>query len=82
MNVSVVLHASAVFPEEGSSGIHWIEDWVGPTVGLNNMEKRIICPLPEIEPRLSMEQPSAIPTEQTLLKNGNNEMQSSECFLY
>jgi hypothetical protein len=29
-----------------------------------------------------MEQPSAIPTEQTLLKNGNNEMQSSECFLY
>jgi hypothetical protein len=36
---------------------------MGPTVGLNALKKRKICPLLGVKPQLSIPEPLAIPTE-------------------
>jgi hypothetical protein len=39
-------------PEEGTTGVHWIGCWMGPTAGLDNVEKRKFFTLsgPELRP--------------------------------
>jgi hypothetical protein len=53
MKVSDQLHASAALPPgEIAAGTHWIGGWVGPTAGLDAMEKRKkSCCLPGTELR-------------------------------
>jgi hypothetical protein len=36
---------------ERAPGIHWIEGWVGPGTGLDDVEKRKILPIPGLELR-------------------------------
>jgi hypothetical protein len=36
-------------PIERASGTHWIGGWVGPRTGLDDVERRKILPLPELE---------------------------------
>jgi hypothetical protein len=37
---------------ERTSGTHWIGDWLGPRVGLDDAEKRKFLPLPRVELRV------------------------------
>jgi hypothetical protein len=39
-------------PEERDPGTNWIEGWVGPRAGMDNMEKRKFLTLPVLELRL------------------------------
>jgi hypothetical protein len=36
-------------PRERAPNTHWIQGWVGPTASLDDVEKRKILPLPELE---------------------------------
>jgi hypothetical protein len=36
-------------PGERALGTHWIGGWVGPRIGLDNVERRTILPLPGLE---------------------------------
>jgi hypothetical protein len=38
-------------PGERAPGIYWIGDWMGPRFGLDNVEKRKLLSLPELELR-------------------------------
>jgi hypothetical protein len=54
MKVSGQLHAPAALrPEEIVLGTHWIGGWVGPTAGLDTVEKRMSCTFPGIKTRPS-----------------------------
>jgi hypothetical protein len=47
------LHAPAAFPRgEKAPGTHWIGDWVDPTAGLDDVEKRKLLTLPRLELRI------------------------------
>jgi hypothetical protein len=37
-------------PEDGAAGTHWIGGWVGPSAGLDAVEKRKILPCRESNP--------------------------------
>jgi hypothetical protein len=39
-------------PEVRAPGTHWIESWVGPRTGLDDVEKRKFLPPPDLELRL------------------------------
>jgi hypothetical protein len=38
-------------PRVTAHGTHWIGGWMGPRAGLDDVEKRIILPLPGLELR-------------------------------
>jgi hypothetical protein len=42
-------HPSRFTPGERVCGTHWIEGWVGPRSGLDDMEKREVLLLPGLE---------------------------------
>jgi hypothetical protein len=44
-------HPGCFTPGEIAHGTHWIWGWVGPRTGLDDMEKRKILALPELEIR-------------------------------
>jgi hypothetical protein len=46
-----VSRPSRFTPGERAPGTHWIEGWVDPRVGLDDMEKRQFLTLPRLEPR-------------------------------
>jgi hypothetical protein len=46
-------HPGRISPWERLPGAHWIEDWVGPSAGLYDMEERKTFPLLGIEHRPS-----------------------------
>jgi hypothetical protein len=43
-------HPNHFTPAERDPDIHWIEGWVGPRTGLDNIKRRNILPLPGFEP--------------------------------
>jgi hypothetical protein len=45
-------------PGEITPGTNWIGDWVGPTAGLDAVEKRKPLPLPGLKPQPSSPYPS------------------------
>jgi hypothetical protein len=49
--VSGQLHASGAFPLGKSPCAHWIGGWVGPNVGLDEVEERTFLNLPGLELR-------------------------------
>jgi hypothetical protein len=54
MQMNGQLYTPAALPlGKEPAGIHWIGGWVGPTAGLDTVEKREILPLPGIELRFS-----------------------------
>jgi hypothetical protein len=52
-------HPGHITPGERATGTHWIEGWVGPRAGLNDVERRKILPLPGLELRPAAVQPVA-----------------------
>jgi hypothetical protein len=40
---------SRCIPEERAPGTHWIEGWVGPRAGLDDMEKKKFLTLPGLK---------------------------------
>jgi hypothetical protein len=44
-------------PSERDPGTRWIGGWVGPSAGLDDVEKRKFLTLPELEPRPLVVQP-------------------------
>jgi hypothetical protein len=64
MEESGQLHVPSVVTRGESPGTYCIGGWVGSIAGLDALKKRkILFPLPEIEPRPSIQQPVAIPSE-------------------
>jgi hypothetical protein len=58
------LHAPAALPPgKEPTGTHWIESWMDPRTGLDDVERRKILPLPglEIQPVASPYTACAIP---------------------
>jgi hypothetical protein len=49
--VSGQFHAPATTRREGAPGAHWIEGWVDPRAGLDDVEKKKFLPLPGLEIR-------------------------------
>jgi hypothetical protein len=44
---------AALTVEEGASGTHWIGGWLGPTAGLEAVDKIETLPLPGFKPQPS-----------------------------
>jgi hypothetical protein len=52
MEVSGQLHTpTGLLPGDSPSGTHWIGNWVGPSVGLDNVEKKKFLTLAGLELR-------------------------------
>jgi hypothetical protein len=68
----VVSFTSRSFIPIETHGISWIGGWVGPKAGLDDVEKKKISPLPEIEPLPSSLYLAAIPTELSRLSFGDD----------
>jgi hypothetical protein len=71
--VSVQLHAPAASPRERAPGTHFVEGWVDPRVGLDDMEKWKFFTLPGLElPPLLDVQPIAIRYTDWVIPADNN----------